>query len=989
MSGWLSSVNNLLENLDGQAETVAETVADNTTTASISNNLMKLNKTLTNNNIIKSAYNNDDDDEYDEAYDDEEFTTDEDDYDDDDDDDNDDDEGEYRNNIDSNDGDYIIDNPNVTVNNSNVDIVSSQISDKGVEDKDDEERQQDELSTPVAITTSVINSSTNEDGLERQQTYPDTSNISNTGSSETSVKNDNSNTNRKSVPVKEQTISSLRQRQHWKKLNKQVVITLETGLSGNRNIDDKNDDDRVRTSTPDYRSSISDLSHYETESLEKDENLSFTKVDDNREYSHSNSNVNADLNDTAKISLSTRKCEEINLDANSSLLLSSTTTTAIEKKKYSNVSTKSEKAVAMSKKQEEEKSAPSRPPTRHLSPKPQQMTVVDNTIKKNENHNAAITATMSSTRVSHSDNTPPTINGSNNNEEIRQQQQQEEMTLLKQQHQQVLSSKNKNIQSLQLQLSKIKTELSEGKTKYEQLFQQRANIDEKLRISETEIEAQAEELRRAGEEMENIRTISKEEREDLLDDHDEEREDIQREHQLDLDKIRQEYERTITEWKDRFESEESLRQQQGGDSINELRDANQREKDALKKLAYVTTEKMAFQTKLDLVVGHETELQQQVESSLESTDAVAAREIRVRDELDEAATMHAKQIAQRQKREAELEQTVLELGSALTLAKQQHFNTPAPNEPHQQDEQMKGYKEKFEQIAEELETTRVELTMEMQRREALQQELNEVSKERKEEVSLSQAQQHQHDRKVADLESTIYRLQASVRALQSGQRSSSVNSDDSITTDNDHNNDEQRNQNNQNTRRQLFQKELEGAKREISKLSEQLLRHQGHGENAKSEILALKGRLRAANTRVEETEKAQYASSAPRAYEVENGDSTRASDSANKMTFSTRKRIKGGSRGARSIRSVLPCFGSGRSNTGEVALTIDAIDSWMIDTGSFMRHEPFARLGLSLYFIILHLWSFALVVFHTTEVEHGDFGSMDSNPRHWREHTGT
>ena len=71
----------------------------------------------------------------------------------------------------------------------------------------------------------------------------------------------------------------------------------------------------------------------------------------------------------------------------------------------------------------------------------------------------------------------------------------------------------------------------------------------------------------------------------------------------------------------------------------------------------------------------------------------------------------------------------------------------------------------------------------------------------------------------------------------------------------------------------------------------------------------------------------------------------------------------------------------------QLAITIDAIDSWMVDTGSFMRHEPFARLGLLLYLMVLHLWSFALVVFHTTEVEHGDFGSMDSSPRHWREHT--
>lgn len=280
--------------------------------------------------------------------------------------------------------------------------------------------------------------------------------------------------------------------------------------------------------------------------------------------------------------------------------------------------------------------------------------------------------------------------------------------------------------------------------------------------------------------------------------------------------------------------------------------------------------------------------------------------------------------------------------------------------------------------------------MEMQRREALQQELNDISNERKEEVSMAQARQHQHDRKVADLESTIHRLQASLRNFQPEKSSSN---DDSTAITNPHTNHKQ--PNDQSIRR-LSQKELEGANQEIAKLSDQLLRHQGLAENAKSEILALKGRLQVANNRAEEAEKAQYAysqnsinsRSARGAHDVESGSGS--GNNATSHAFYARRRVKGGSRHVRSIRSALPCFGSGRGTNGaidQIALTVDAIDSWMVDTGYFMRHEPFARLGLLLYLTVLHLWSFALVVFHTTEVEHGDFGSMDSNPRHWREHT--
>ena len=42
----------------------------------------------------------------------------------------------------------------------------------------------------------------------------------------------------------------------------------------------------------------------------------------------------------------------------------------------------------------------------------------------------------------------------------------------------------------------------------------------------------------------------------------------------------------------------------------------------------------------------------------------------------------------------------------------------------------------------------------------------------------------------------------------------------------------------------------------------------------------------------------------------------------------------------------------------QLAVTIDAIDSWMVETGAFMRHEPLAHLGFFLYLTILHLLSF-------------------------------
>jgi hypothetical protein len=196
-----------------------------------------------------------------------------------------------------------------------------------------------------------------------------------------------------------------------------------------------------------------------------------------------------------------------------------------------------------------------------------------------------------------------------------------------------------------------------------------------------------------------------------------------------------------------------------------------------------------------------------------------------------------------------------------------------------------------------------------------------------------------------------------------------------FTTDNDGNASEQ-------TASQI----LQTSKREISKLSEQLLRHQRLTETSKSEILALKGRLQAATSRAVEAEKSLQATqslslgnvSTGRMYEMEGGGP---------RPTTMRRRVKGDARGrSRTIRSALR-MSPGRTShpiMEQVALTLDALDNWMVETGSFLRHEPLARLGFLCYLFTLHLWSFVLVAFHTTEQPHGDFGSMDNNPRHWR-----
>lgn len=95
-----------------------------------------------------------------------------------------------------------------------------------------------------------------------------------------------------------------------------------------------------------------------------------------------------------------------------------------------------------------------------------------------------------------------------------------------------------------------------------------------------------------------------------------------------------------------------------------------------------------------------------------------------------------------------------------------------------------------------------------------------------------------------------------------------------------------------------------------------------------------------------------------------------------------RRRVKTaggfGSPGGRSVtvRSIRAALNMGPGSPMEgFGKTIDALDSWMIETGTILRLEPLARLGFFLYFSVLHLWCFCLVAFHSSfESSNGGMG---------------
>jgi hypothetical protein len=514
--------------------------------------------------------------------------------------------------------------------------------------------------------------------------------------------------------------------------------------------------------------------------------------------------------------------------------------------------------------------------------------------------------------------------------------------------------------ALQQQLKKAQRDTKKSNQEVQRLVKLSSTLQAQLEAAQAEIQAQQDELQRAAATMQQERIRLQEEHEDLLDDHEDQVQQLKDQYENQIKEQEELHLNQLEELQARVQQEENKRMQEGGDMTEELESALKRERDALKRLDEIQMDKKALESvKVKLEMQQEG-LQSQV-GTLSSVSATAAeREGEAEEKLDAALSAHKRQLQQRQTREAELERTVAELGAALTLAQQQRDSTTSGRKARAlvgEETAEVSYKDQYEVAAEELETVKTQLSLATQRSEFLQQELQDVSNERVAEAVAVNERQRENDDKVAALSAQVSRLEGSLRELKQNDDGGGTSTDDTTEPASD-----------SDRARQLV-RDLDRSKRQISSLSDQLIRQQGSTEVAKSEILALKGRLQAASARAEAAEKSDE-----KVYEMEGGGVTYT---ASKL----RRRVKGGSTRlnqlqTRSVRSVLGMRLNAGNGMDQLALTVDALDSWMLDTGSIMRHEPLARLGFALYLTVLHLWCFILVFFHAVASEHGDLGAL-------------
>jgi hypothetical protein len=457
-------------------------------------------------------------------------------------------------------------------------------------------------------------------------------------------------------------------------------------------------------------------------------------------------------------------------------------------------------------------------------------------------------------------------------------------------------------------------------------------------VAEREVAAQHAELEAAAARLAEDRELATEEQEDLLEDHAEEMQNVKQSYEERLAQQQKDYQRLLADANARVKQVQDQRRQEGGDLTSELQEGLDREREALQQVAELNDIVVDWQDKVETFQQKENDWQTQAASLQGTLHETTSRERKLEEQMDVLKESHQKQLVQRQEREGQLEQNIAQLSAALSRQKEELAGARARSSltvPAGED-----YKAKYQVADEELVTCRGQLDWSNQRSEALQSELSTLSAERLAEVEQVQRRQRHHDAKVGQLQREIARLETALAAA--------TPSDDVS-----------------------HQSKLAVAQQQVQSLSDQLMRQQHLSETSKSEVLTLKGRLQAALARAENAEQEAASTKAHHhdSHEVQaqSGNTSGWGTSAS----ATRRRKRGG----RTVRSALGVRASSPIML-QVVQTVDALDLWMLETGTILKQEPLVRLGLLFYTLLLHAWCFALILFHVVESEHSDLGSL-------------
>jgi len=555
----------------------------------------------------------------------------------------------------------------------------------------------------------------------------------------------------------------------------------------------------------------------------------------------------------------------------------------------------------------------------------------------------------------------PKISSNQNQKQLQQQQQQKQKEMEK-----MITQLKKQLKEQKQHTATAKKEASISNKETRKLRRTVVKLNAELDSAERELDAQRTELERAAVRMDKERLRYKEDKERLEYGHKEDMKAVMEEHKSSIDTMVSSHAEQMVDMEERIKRAEEARAKEGGDMSQELAEAAGRERDTLKKVIGLEEEKATLMSQIASLNTQMSALQSRVESLQEAADAATEHEREADDRLDAALSLHARQISQRQAREAELERTVADIAAALVVARQREAQVTsgvgvsvgvnAMNSKHSGEpdgDNLVELKEKLEAAEDEIEVFKAQLMLERQKSETLQKELEGINQERTQELSSSLARQKQHDRRVLDLTSTVTQLQSKLRSLKHPV-DGTINDGDDDSED--------------NIAFAHFQAKENEYKKQISSLSEDLLRQRGRLENTSTEVLTLRNRLRAALNRAEAAEKEARASAAAAvdhtAYDIERGPPIGSNSYNYSYSNKTRRRFGARTKKAATIRSVLK-LDSGSSEAREaIGGTIDSMDLFTVKMLNVLRSDPFARIFLIVYLVVLHLWTFFLLAFH-------------------------
>lgn len=491
-----------------------------------------------------------------------------------------------------------------------------------------------------------------------------------------------------------------------------------------------------------------------------------------------------------------------------------------------------------------------------------------------------------------------------------------------------------HVKALERQLEEQKLQSSTYIKEIKKLRKQVLKLNNNVEEMEREMNAQQAELVRAAERMEKDRLQAKNDKERLTQEHATALASMIKEHKGALQALNASHSKQVADLQESMRQAEESRAKEGGNLSLELSQSIYREQDALKKVVKLTDEKSILEIQISSLTAQISALQSKVDVLNQSTENISKQEREVEDQLEATLTLHAKQMNQMQKREAELETTICQLVTELARSKhidkasKESEGVPSTKTPSIDLETSR----KLIQLQGEVETLKGQVILEEQRSKTLLHEMESISQELVQETASNMERQKEVDLLVASHAQTIAQLEKKI--LEYEMNHVAKGTDMSMAKSK---NEEQK---------------------QILELTHELVRQQTYAGTLSAEISTLKSRLRDALDRAAAAEAAQTSSH-------DNNSLDHGFDMEMGSPFVKQRRRRVGMPRSHGKWKKMPWTRRGIFANDTIATIMDGIDNWIMEATSHLRSFPMARFVFLIYIVILHVWIMVLVLFHT------------------------